>query len=334
MSHEISEAKTFLENGGDFKNLDPEIRNNPSILKIALMHIANVANDLEIFNPLSYAGPDALTDENIELAISLKQYILLSATLRGNKNFILKALAYEEEFHPELTNLILCNFSPEMQKDQDVIRAYKEKPFKILKKKYGHDSKLLSLMLKKYLEDPDYVAKGPDGSIKRYRFFAANIAILPSGALYEKEVRRSQKENDRHSLGIDSIISNLPQYPSFKRLATEINEINKYDATNPFPKAYKCTEYNILFIIIEGESIQIYFPDHITKDQFDKLSNLLSKLNNVEFHLCSRDEIADDSEDLYGDSKKDPLSWRDVLHFVQHRNIFKARKEVDDRFDR
>ena len=74
MSHEISEAKTFLENGGDFKNLDSEIRNNPSILKIALMHIAN---DLDILNPLSYAGPDALTDENIKLAISLKQYIVV-----------------------------------------------------------------------------------------------------------------------------------------------------------------------------------------------------------------------------------------------------------------
>ena len=221
-----------------------------------------------------------------------------------------------------------------MQKDPDVIRAYQEKPFKILREKYRYDSDLLSLMLKKYLEDPDYLDKGPDGSVKRYKFFASNIAILPSGELFEKEVRRSQEDNDRHSPGIDSIISNLPKNPSFKRLAIDINEINKYDDINPFPKAYKCTEYNILFIIIEGESIQIYFPKHITKNQFDKLSNLLGKLNNVEFHLISRDEIADDSEDLYGDSKKNPLSWKDVLYFVQHRNIFEARKELDDRFNR
>ncbi len=130
---EIEDALFIIKQGYSyFEQLQYELRNNPEILKAALEkfldfynNFSGFANKKQMINPISFAEKDALTEENIKLAMSAENSNILSKSsffkdlssisilYKTGKRDFYKQLSTESRNNPLVLNKVLENFNPE-----------------------------------------------------------------------------------------------------------------------------------------------------------------------------------------------------------------------------
>lgn len=297
----------------DFLELNLRQRNNPTILKVALENYKAASANL---NPISFALEDALTEENINLALEKGNIeITVNSALASNKYFVLELLKKSYIVKG------IENISEILKSDPEIALMLANIRPKIL------SNSVIGGSVNQW---------SPRGWQQKYKYFQAVIGIALNGEYSEVEVRGNSNIKNHYD-GVPKVIDNLIALnPDLQVIGDSLKELEE----NPFYRAVRCSEYGVLMILIEGENAQIYFPKRITKQQLDVLHNLLSdELSNLTYRYLYR--VNENVEGLggydefyvYYDSNENlerDLNALDTLLFIKQNNIYSEELSLND----
>ena len=288
-----------------FFDLNERQKNNSQFLYVALN---NYNSNGPTINPISFALENALTEENINLAIKKGNIeILKGSALANNRYFVLECLKRKiyTEFYANISETLKNDL--EIKEILDVVMPsnIQSKP---MDKEHGWS---------------------PTGYITRYKYYQAIIGILPNGEFMDEEVRGGSNRSFSHYEGVSNVINDFQsKYPNDETLKYLKEELKKLE-DNPFYKAVKCSEYGIIILLIEGENAQIYFPKNISERQFTVLSQMLPlNLKDLNFRfLYDEEEYYEYIEPETHESRD--LNYNDAINFIKQNKIYMPVEDIE-----
>ena len=305
----LSNCKRFImeffkdkDNICQYAFLSDELKSDPDILRQALL---NYDSNVNRVNPICYALEGALTDENIELALDKGGIeIENDYSISNSRKFIIACLRRGLSLKYE-------NISDELKNDGEIRELA---------------NGVVSLGLVSNPVDTES-RWSPVGDKQVYKYYQSAMCIMPNGIFEEEEVRGNGELYKGHNDNLEIIINSLSKkFPlndaliilkNFFREYSEQAELNG-DFRNPFIMSLECIKYGIITILIEGENSQIFFPDVITRKQFDILFYMLNNdFIDLNFEYIFRGKIiSSNRRDVLENSI--PLNNNDVIKFLNN----------------
>ena len=282
-----------------FAFLSYEARNNSDVLYAALKNYPKPTTKFGfkgelcygMANPICYAENDAITRENINLAIRLGniKFDKMNA-ISKHKAFIMacfSSIYSNEEILPELLNI-----ATELKADPDIAALFQERGINVLYKNTAME--------------------------KATNYSESIMAVLPNGDFIQNQSSSNLETSGKNKPSLNKIIKYFRlRYPKNLALAN----LNKELLTSKLIKVQSqiCSKNGVLVIRVNGKDCSIDIPRPMTREQFNILLNLLVEdLRTKAFNLSI------DGQDFYEQgvsSKLERLYIIDVFRLLKEKGL-------------